>query len=91
MVVLVCVALRQSLLTVMRFVKRLCSRVRISTRLPRRLSETALVQAYISEDWARDALELQHCLRCSYCAISGLAQQFNLSAIYLDQEQGKKP
>ena len=57
MVVLVYVALRQSLLTVMRFVKRLCSRVRMDWRnfdgFPSRIGPT-----HISEDWARLTLEL---------------------------------
>jgi hypothetical protein len=58
MVVPVYVALRQSLLTGMRVVKRLCSRVRIFDSLDSTASEPALVQDYVSEDWARGPLEL---------------------------------
>ena len=50
-------------------------------------SEAALVQDYISEDWARVALKLPALPTCSYCAISVLDQLFYLSAMYLVSRQ----
>ena len=45
-------------MTDLRVVKSLRSSKRISSRLTSMASEAALVQGYISEDWARVALEL---------------------------------